>query len=94
MLSVSLGRLYVLPCNLTMKRNHPRTVSPTPTAFSGISNYRTTDSHRKDTKGVPPVPNFDYRSVSKDHYNELGKYLAGYLERGAPVCLICQGVRG
>ena len=78
---------YVVPCNLTMKRNHPRTVSPTPTAFSGISNYRNTDSHRRDTRGVPPVPNFDYRSVSKEHYNELGKYLANYLEKGVPVLL-------
>jgi hypothetical protein len=70
-----------------MKRNPSRAASPTPTAFSGISNYRTTDSHRKDTKNAPPVPNFDYRPVSKEHYHELGKYLADYLQKGTQVLL-------
>jgi hypothetical protein len=70
-----------------MKKNLSRGPSPTPTAFSGISNYRTTDSHRRDTKGAPPVPNFDYRSVSKEHFSELGKYLANYLQKGGPILL-------
>ena len=58
--------------------------SPTPTAFSGISNYRT-DSYRplRDLKGAPPVPTIDYRQVSKIHYAELGRYLASYLAKGA-----------
>jgi hypothetical protein len=57
--------------------------SPTPTAFSGISNYRT-DSYRplRDLKGAPAVPTIDYRQVSKIHYAELGKYLASYLAKG------------
>ena len=55
--------------------------SPTPTAFSGISNYRT-DSYRRDLKGAPAVPIIDYRQVSKTHYAELGKYLALYLAKG------------
>lgn len=58
--------------------------SPTPTAFSGISNYRT-DSYRplRDLKSAPAVPTIDYRQVSKIHYAELGKYLASYLAKGA-----------
>ena len=58
--------------------------SPTPTAFSGISHYRATDSYRplRDLKGVPAVPTIDYRHVSKIHYAELGKYLASYLAKG------------
>ena len=57
--------------------------SPTPTAFSGISNYRT-DSYRplRDLKAAPAVPTIDYRQVSKVHYAELGKYLASYLAKG------------
>jgi len=72
-----------------MKRQPSRAPSPTPTAFSGISNYRT-DSFRpaKDGKGVPAVPTIDYRQVSKTHYGELGRYLANYLAKGAYAVLI------
>ena len=71
-----------------MKRTPSRAPSPTPTAFSGISNYRT-DSYRpvRDTKGAPAVPTIDYRQVSRIHYTELGKYLASYLAAGTS-CLI------
>ncbi|KAF8813736.1 hypothetical protein BYT27DRAFT_7180495 [Phlegmacium glaucopus] len=63
----------------------PRGPSPTPTAFSGISNYRT-DSYRplRDLKGAPAVPTIDYRQVSKIHYAELGRYLASYLAKVPP----------
>ncbi|KAJ8076914.1 component of the polarisome [Marasmius tenuissimus] len=67
-----------------MKRSQSRAPSPTPTAFSGISNYRT-DSYRpvKD-RNAPPVPQIDYRSISKTHFGELSKYLAAYLARATP----------
>ncbi|KAF9268744.1 hypothetical protein L218DRAFT_954190 [Marasmius fiardii PR-910] len=67
-----------------MKPSRSRVPSPTPTAFSGISNYRT-DSYRpvKD-KNAPPLPQIDYRSVSRIHFEELSKYLAAYLARAAP----------
>ena len=66
-----------------------RAPSPTPTAFSGISNYRT-DSYRpvKD-KNAPPLPQIDYRSVSRAHFEELSKYLAAYLARGTFLSLYC-----
>ncbi|CAA7259162.1 unnamed protein product [Cyclocybe aegerita] len=68
-----------------MKRQPSRAPSPTPTAFSGISNYRT-ESYRpsRDGKGQPPVPTIDYRQVSKTHHEELGKYLASYLAKAPP----------
>ena len=69
---------------ITMKRQPSRAPSPTPTAFSGISNYRTDPSYRpRDLKGAPAVPTIDYRQVSKTHYGELGRYLANYLASGA-----------
>lgn len=65
-----------------MKRSQSRAPSPTPTAFSGISNYRT-DSYRPiRDKNVPAVPQIDYRLVSKTHFEELSVYLAAYLARG------------
>ncbi|KAE9408640.1 hypothetical protein BT96DRAFT_913786 [Gymnopus androsaceus JB14] len=67
-----------------MKRSQSRAPSPTPTAFSGISNYRT-DSYRPlSNKNAPPVPQIDYRTVSKIHFDELSKYLAAYLAKAAP----------
>ncbi|KAL0577750.1 component of the polarisome [Marasmius crinis-equi] len=67
-----------------MKRSQSRAPSPTPTAFSGISNYRT-DSYRpvKD-RNAPPVPQIDYRSISRTHFGELSRYLAAYLARATP----------
>lgn len=66
-----------------MKRGlSPRVPSPTPTAFSGISNYQT-DSYRpiRDQK-VPVVPTLDYRQISKTHFDDLSRYLASYLAKG------------
>ncbi|KAF9472133.1 hypothetical protein BDN70DRAFT_503738 [Pholiota conissans] len=67
-----------------MKRTPSRAPSPTPTAFSGISNYRTDSYRSRDLKGAPAVPTIDYRQVSKIHYAELGKYLASYLAAAPP----------
>ncbi|KIK09299.1 hypothetical protein K443DRAFT_83444 [Laccaria amethystina LaAM-08-1] len=68
-----------------MKRQPARAPSPTPTAFSGISNYRN-DSYRsvRDKSAVPAVPTVDYRLVSRTHYDELGRYLAAYLAKSLP----------
>ncbi|KAG5645418.1 hypothetical protein DXG03_006242 [Asterophora parasitica] len=67
-----------------MKRQPARAPSPTPTAFSGISNYRT-DSYRPiRDKTVPAVPQIDYRLVSKTHFDELSRYLAAYLAKSPP----------
>ncbi|KAG6884997.1 hypothetical protein C0993_006648 [Termitomyces sp. T159_Od127] len=67
-----------------MKRQPSRAPSPTPTAFSGISNYRT-DSYRPiRDKSVPAVPQIDFRTVSKIHFDELSHYLAAYLAKAAP----------
>ncbi|KAG2015810.1 hypothetical protein CC2G_009047 [Coprinopsis cinerea AmutBmut pab1-1] len=70
---------------MSMKRGNSRAPSPTPTSFSGISNYRNTDSYRagrdKNAPGVPPI---DYRQISKTHFEELSKYLAAYLTRTQP----------
>ena len=51
-----------------------RPQTPTPTTFSGISNYRT-DSYRP----------LGYRQISEIHYAELGKYLASYLAKGTDI---------
>lgn len=67
-----------------MKRGPSRAPSPSPTTFSGISNYRNTDSYRPATKNGPAVPATDYRSVSKIHFDELSRYLAVYLAKSPP----------
>ncbi|KAJ7594607.1 hypothetical protein C8J56DRAFT_821455 [Mycena floridula] len=69
---------------MTLKRNPSRAPSPTPTAFSGISNYRN-DSYRPiRDKNVPSVPAIDYRLVSKTHFDELNRSLAAYLAKAPP----------
>ncbi|KAF9460746.1 hypothetical protein BDZ94DRAFT_1265413 [Collybia nuda] len=67
-----------------MKRQPSRAPSPTPTAFSGISNYRTESYRPIRDKSVPAVPSIDYRLVSKTHFDELSRYLAAYLAKAAP----------
>ncbi|KAF9017999.1 hypothetical protein BDZ89DRAFT_1165453 [Hymenopellis radicata] len=67
-----------------MKRSQSRAASPTPTAFSGISNYRTESYRPIRDKNVPAVPTIDYRMVSKTHFEELSKYLAAYLAKAPP----------
>jgi len=67
-----------------MKRNlSARVPSPTPTSFSGISNYRT-DSYRpiKDQGNVPVMTSSEPKSIARTHFNELSQYLAAYLAKG------------
>ncbi|KAG7449778.1 uncharacterized protein BT62DRAFT_885871 [Guyanagaster necrorhizus] len=67
-----------------MKRSQSRAPSPTPTSFSGISNYRTESYRPIRDKTVPAVPTIDYRLISKTHFDELSKYLAVYLSKAPP----------
>ena len=65
-----------------MKRNLlPRAPSPTPTAFSAISNYRSEAYCPINSKGSPPA-GLDSRAVAKIHYEELSRFLASYLAGG------------
>lgn len=74
--------LYQTAISYLMNRQPSRAPSPTPTAFSGISNYRN-DSYRPiRDRNAPAVPTIDYRLVSRTHFNELSRYLAAYLARG------------
>ncbi|KAK0195779.1 hypothetical protein F5146DRAFT_1027040 [Armillaria mellea] len=66
------------------KRSQSRAPSPTPTAFSGISNYRTESYRPIREKSVPVVPTIDYRLISKTHFDELSKYLTVYLSKAPP----------
>lgn len=79
----SVGYIY-LASKATMKRNPSRAPSPTPTAFSGISNYRSESYRPLREKGnnLPAVPSLDQRIVAKTHFDELSRYLAAYLARG------------
>ncbi|KIJ65805.1 hypothetical protein HYDPIDRAFT_27039 [Hydnomerulius pinastri MD-312] len=66
-----------------MRRNQSsRAPSPTPTTFSGISNYRT-ESYRpiRDQGNVPAMPSLDPRVIARTHFNELSQYLAAYLAK-------------
>ncbi|KIK80426.1 hypothetical protein PAXRUDRAFT_833539 [Paxillus rubicundulus Ve08.2h10] len=66
-----------------MKRHQSsRASSPTPTTFSGISNYRT-ESYRpiKDQGHVPALPSPDPRVIARTHYTELQQYLVAYLSK-------------
>ncbi|KAG9311997.1 hypothetical protein JVU11DRAFT_7269 [Chiua virens] len=66
-----------------MKRNQSsRASSPTPTTFSGISNYRT-ESYRpvKDQGSMPAMPSVDSKVIARTHFNELQQYLSAYLAK-------------
>ncbi|KAF8308269.1 hypothetical protein DL93DRAFT_2171228 [Clavulina sp. PMI_390] len=58
--------------------------SPTNTAYSGISNYRT-DSYRplRDAN-APAVPTIDPRLVAKTHFDELNLFLESHMAKEAP----------
>ena len=60
-----------------------RAPSPTLTAFSGISSYRT-DSYKplrdKSSASTPPL---DSHQVARTHYDELSKYLSSHLAKGS-----------
>ena len=64
-----------------MRRNPPRASSPTPTAFSGISNYRSESYRTKDASPASSQP--DGRAIAQIHFEELSRFLADYLARGA-----------
>jgi hypothetical protein len=57
------------PAVSRMKRTLHKAPSPTPTAFSGISHYRT-GSYRplRVANNAPAVPTIGYRLVSKTHF--------------------------
>lgn len=77
--------LLVLPLTSPIMRPGlaQRAPSPTNTAFSGISSYRT-DPYKpfrdKSSISSPPVDSYQ---VARTHYDELSKYLASYLAKGA-----------
>ena len=60
-----------------------RAPSPTLTAFSGISSYRT-DSYKplrdKSSASTPPL---DSHQVARTHFDELSKYLSSHLAKGS-----------
>ncbi|EGO00874.1 hypothetical protein SERLA73DRAFT_87202 [Serpula lacrymans var. lacrymans S7.3] len=67
-----------------MKRvQSTRSSSPTPTTFSGISNYRTESYRpiRDKSSNAPAMPSLDPRFVARTHFDELSRYLASYLAR-------------
>lgn len=72
----------IFPPALSMMRS-TRAPSPTLTAFSGISSYRT-DSYKplrdKSSTSTPPL---DPHQVARTHYDELSKYLSSYLAKGS-----------
>ncbi|OAX41205.1 hypothetical protein K503DRAFT_685940 [Rhizopogon vinicolor AM-OR11-026] len=59
-----------------------RTTSPTPTTFSGISNYRT-ESYRpiRDKGSVPALPSVP-KATARTHFDELASFLVSYLAKG------------
>ncbi|KAK0234691.1 hypothetical protein EDD85DRAFT_90543 [Armillaria nabsnona] len=65
------------------KRSQSRALSPTSTAFSGISNYRT-ESYRPIKDKTVPAVTIDYRLISKTHFDELSKYMSVYLSKATP----------
>ena len=92
-LSLQNASYISLGTHTTMKQASRGLASPTPTAFSDISNYRS-DSYRplRYLNGVPGVPTIDYRQVAEIHYAELGRYLISYLAKGAGLFLLSRVV--
>jgi hypothetical protein len=75
--------LFSFPSSIMRSGLAQRAPSPTNTAFSGISSYRT-DPYKpfrdKSSISSPPVDSYQ---VARTHYDELSKYLASYLAKGA-----------
>ena len=69
-----------------MKRNISlaRAPSPTNTAYSGFSNYRT-DSYRplREKGKAESTSQSDSRSVARAHYEEMTLFLANHMAKGA-----------
>ena len=59
-----------------------RAPSPTNTTYSGISNYKT-ESYRPLGTNPMPMPGSDAKSIARTHFEELHRYLASYLAKGA-----------
>ena len=60
-----------------------RAPSPTNTAFSGISSYRTDPYKPLRDKSSVPSPPVDSYQVARTHYDELSRYLASHLAKGS-----------
>jgi hypothetical protein len=60
-----------------------RAPSPTLTAFSGISSYRTESYKPLRDKSSTSTPPLDSHLVARTHYDELSKYLSSYLAKGS-----------
>jgi hypothetical protein len=80
-----------------MKRSqqqNARAPSPTPTAFSGISNYRS-ESYRpikpkeKSFSNTPTVSFVDAHTIARTHLDKFSRYLAVYFARGVSLLHCC-----
>ena len=72
----------ILPTTLSTMRS-TRAPSPTLTAFSGISSYRTESYKPLRDKSSTSTPPLDSHQVARTHYDELSKYLSSYLAKGS-----------
>lgn len=74
----------------SFRNNNPSPASPTNTAYSGISSYRT-DSYKpiRDTKGAPAVPPIDARIIAKTHFDELNLFLESHMAKGKCALHVC-----
>ena len=59
-----------------------RAPSPTNTTYSGISNYKSEAYRPLAGSPMSNAPS-DARSVARTHFEELHRYLASYLAKGA-----------
>src|SRR5712672_2037437 len=80
----SAQRIHSLYPSTTMKKSGSgqRAPSPTPTAFSGISSYRTDSYKPFRDKSISSTPIETYQ-IALGHFHELSKYLASYLAKGS-----------
>ena len=64
------------PMKRSQAQQIDRAPSPTPTAFSGISNYPTESyCSIREAKNAPPFPTLVARIVVRTHFDELSPYL-------------------
>jgi hypothetical protein len=81
-LSPSPSSCSIIPSSLSTMRS-TRAPSPTLTAFSGISSYRTESYKPLRDKSSASTPPIDSHQVARTHYDELSKYLSSYLAKGS-----------
>lgn len=60
-----------------------RAPSPTNTTYSGISNYKSEAYRPLGGSPMAAPAGGDARTVAKSHFEELHRYLASYLAKGA-----------